>query len=143
MIVENSVILASRLEIFQYIEDYTSWKYWNPALSECDFPHGIRFKSKGWVRKNDGQKFKITISHIDFANSINVNISYPLGSLLMEGSLREMRNQTKATISARFEGILAPVYRSILEKKVQLFVRSTLDGLSQVAEQGLMRQMST
>ncbi|WP_266019582.1 SRPBCC family protein [Brucella intermedia] len=132
----TGMIVASRNEIFQYLEDCSTWTLWHTDLAGCVLPHGVTYGSKGWLLTSGGRR-RFTVTHVDYPNSLSLALKFPFASIILDGRLRQTRDMTETIIRARFEGPLAIVYRASAHERLQRLVDQTLENLTKAAETGL------
>jgi len=132
----TGMIVASRNEIFQYLEDFSTWAVWHSELEGCILPHGVAFGSKGWLLTPGGKR-RFTVVHVDYPNSLSLALKLPFASVILDSRLRQTRDMTETTIRARFVGPLGIIYSKRSQVRLQKLVDRTLDNLTRVAETGL------
>lgn len=135
MSIQHSIsIQCSAQHIFNIYKDVASWAQWDPDVEEVGMNGNFAAGTTGWLKPSEGPKTKTEITEVVEPSTFTVQARLPLCRMIFRHDLTETAQETTATHSVYFEGLLAPVFSRLIGGKIRQGIPGTMQGLKQYAE---------
>ena len=137
---ESISITASADAIFSVYEDVANWPKWDKEVISSMLNGPFEVGTTGEIVPNGEPRSAITLTEATKDKSFTVECKLPLCKMHFIHELTEVDDATTVVNKAVFTGLLAPLFKRLIEPKLKGGISSSLENLKRYIESGEHKQ---